>query len=213
MNKLKNLIELFLNNLFPKKCTICSKPSNKLVCDSCYPQTFKKATRKYSKNTQILFEYTDNLKKIIGEFKYNKNKNILSIIETEIFKNTKNIYQDIDYIIPIPLNPLREKERGFNQAELMIEKYALFNKIPLKTNIVTRKYNTTKSHKLDKQARLDQASKAFEIWKNMKHEIDNKNILLFDDILTTGTTIEHVSKLLTQNGANKVMILAFCTAI
>ena len=115
----------------------------------------------------------------------------------------------VDLVIPVPLHPDRLKERGFNQAELLVEEFETLNIPILKDNLIRVKYNSQQSI-LSKAERIINLSGSFVIQD--KKPIKNKNILVVDDIFTTGSTLNEVAKTLIEAGASKVFCLTLCHA-
>jgi competence protein ComFC len=113
-----------------------------------------------------------------------------------------------DIIIPVPLHPRRLRWRGFNQSEKLAifigETLAPGFSIPVKTKIVFRKKYTTPQMKIrDYDERKKNIARAFSLQEG-KESIQNKNILLVDDICTTGATLFEIGHLLKENDAGKV---------
>jgi competence protein ComFC len=171
-----------------------------------------------------IFDYRDPaIKKSIWFLKY-KNKKYLAeffaeiiyekiieeLSELEIFENFKN-----PILIPVPLSKEKRKERGYNQTELLCENImslAEKNKntnITYLKNIVYKTKNTLPQARIkNRRERLENLTNAFGI-KN-KEEIKNRNIIIIDDVTTTGATLKEIKKIIKQNGAKK--IVAFTVA-
>ena len=114
-----------------------------------------------------------------------------------------------DYILFVPLHKKRLKERGFNQAKKIAIDLSNLMDIPTIDNI-SRRYNTKKLYKLGKEDRINELKNAFII-KDNTINLKNKNVLLVDDIFTTGSTVNEISKVLKLNGVNKVFVATFLT--
>ena len=114
-----------------------------------------------------------------------------------------------DYILFVPLHKKRLRQRGFNQAEKIAMDLSKIADIPTVDNI-SRKYNTKRLYKLGKEERINELKNAFVIKENII-DLKNKNVLLVDDIFTTGSTVNEISKILKINGVNKVFVSAFLT--
>ena len=141
----------------------------------------------------------------MGENKINISKYISLIIKEKLeLENIK-----FDYILFVPLHKKRLKERGFNQAEKIAIDLGKIMDIPVVDNI-SRRCNTKKLYKLGKQDRINELKNAFII-KNNRVDLKNKNVLLVDDIFTTGSTVNEISKVLKINGVNKVFVTTFLT--
>ncbi len=154
-------------------------------------------------------EYTNLSKKIIFGLKYN-NKTYLSKYIAIIMKEKLELENiKFDYILFVPLHKKRLRQRGFNQAEKIAIDLSKIMDIPVVDNI-HRQNNTRRLYKLDKEDRVKELKNAFIINNNII-DLKNKNILLVDDIFTTGSTVNEISKILKINGANKIFISTFLT--
>src|SRR6185312_5058207 len=99
-----------------------------------------------------------------------------------------NWISEIDAIIPIPLHNKKEAIRGYNQSELIAEGIGNVLNIPVLNNALLRKRHTDSQTKKSREERLMNMKDAFEVTSS--HLLKNKHILLVDDVLTTGATIE-----------------------
>lgn len=206
----KKINQTLINIVFPIKCSLCGQiieGSSTVLCQDCLKEVFKTYPKNNNENILVLYEYTERMKAFIGAIKYLKKRNLLELAGKKIVE-VISFYQQPDLIIPVPLNPLRERERGFNQALEIIKKFAQFHKITIVNNLILRKHNTQRSYLLDKKARLAQAQTAFDIWPEKALLINGKHVLLFDDIITTGSTTNAIKQLLYQYGAKKVTLFS-----
>jgi ComF family protein len=112
-----------------------------------------------------------------------------------------------DALIPIPIHPSRQKERGYNQAqELSLELSRLFG-IPTYSDIVKRVKKTIPQKELNPQERQNNLKKAFNISSDVVKL--NKTILI-DDIYTTGSTIDAVAAVLKSHGVKEIFFVTLC---
>lgn len=200
--KTKNLI---LNFFFPQKCFGCGR-ENEILCPEClkridYPTLLK------SNNILAATDYNDELaKKAIWLLKYRGLKQIAEplaeLIKQRLFKDRPcGFRKDGPWVfIPIPLSSKRLRERGFNQSEL-IAKY-LSDTIII--NVLYKSKDTASQVSIkDREKRLNNIKNSFEI-KNPEL-IKDKNIILIDDVSTTGATIAEAKKVLKEAGAKRVI--------
>lgn len=195
----------FLNG---KICKICG---DKIVgegnlCERCTNNEYKDI-----KLARAVFEYNDVMKSLIHKLKYDNQKYLakpLSEILYNYFVHNDEI-NDVDIIIPVPLNEKRMKQRGYNQTELLLQSFIQTNKV--KVNVVKRIKDTPSQTKLTKEERLNNLKDAFEILD--KDIIKNKKILIVDDIFTTGATCQSLAKLLLKNKAKSIKCLTLCHTI
>ncbi len=171
-------------------------------CSSCFNKTF------YFDKSISCIEYNNTSKKLILDFKY-KNKTYMSKYIANIMKEKLEIENiEFDFILHVPLHKKRLKKRGFNQSKkIAIKLEKLINKPSY--DILIRKKYTKPLYNLSKEQRNKVLKNVFEI----KNEINlkNKNILLVDDIFTTGATVNEISKILKLEGVNKVYVITLLT--
>ena len=111
--------------------------------------------------------------------------------------------KNIDCVIPVPLNKRKERERGYNQSDFVAKGISSIINVPVFSDVVRRvKYTVTQTH-LNAQERKKNIAEAFAVTQSEK--IKNKNILIVDDIITTGSTIQETAKVLMDSGATKVI--------
>ncbi|MFM9903541.1 MAG: ComF family protein [Pyrinomonadaceae bacterium] len=121
-------------------------------------------------------------------------------------------FDNADIIIPIPLSPQRKLERGYNQADFIAALIGRAMKVPVDTGSLTRTIHTP-IHRIamDKKARELTVRNAFEV-KRPKL-VDGKNILLVDDVFTSGATASNCARVLKKSGAGKVNIFTLARAV
>jgi competence protein ComFC len=112
--------------------------------------------------------------------------------------------QKWDWIVPVPLHPLKKREREFNQAEKLAIALSKATKIPVKTDLIKRVAFTRTQTLLTRKARMANVRSAFSVLK--KQSLHGKNIVLLDDVLTTGATTSACAKVLRQAGAAKICV-------
>ncbi|MDX2082533.1 MAG: ComF family protein [Rickettsiales bacterium] len=198
------------------KCAICCNPfktesaknNNNLICAKCLQKkpSYDKAI--------VIFCYNQIIKKIIGDFKY-RDKTYIAKKLSKFF--SQKIISEIgaaDFIIPIPLHKKKLSFRKFNQSLLLCQTLAtIFPKTKLYPDFLLRIKNTTAQVKLKKRPREKNLNNAFILNPNYRDIIKGKNIILVDDVITTGTTIEACSKVLKKSQAQSVTILAIAKTV
>ena len=166
-------------------------------CSYCLNKSF------YFDKVISCVEYTEISKKIVFGLKYN-NKTYLSKYIATIMKEKLDLENiKFDYILFVPLHKKRLRQRGFNQAEKIAMDLSKIVDIPTVDN-------TKRLYKLGKEERINELKNAFVIKENII-DLKNKNVLLVDDIFTTGSTVNEISKILKINGVNKVFVSTFLT--
>ncbi|MBK9285581.1 MAG: ComF family protein [Sphingobacteriaceae bacterium] len=149
---------------------------------------------------------------MIHAIKYQGNKE-LAIFLGELFAYdllNDGVMSDIDVIIPIPLHSKKLKQRGYNQSEYLGK--GVSNKLnkPLITDILLKAKETGTQTKLKKFERWENVGKVFEISNELL--LENKHVLLVDDVITTGATLEAASQRLLQIKGLKLSIAALAFA-
>lgn len=182
-----------------KRCEKCSRPVDfGNLCGIC-ARTHEKVF--FDKNFS-LFIYDDIISDLIHRFKF-KNHPAIGKGLSKIMANEINLdLPQIDYIIPVPIHKARKRDRGFNQSEILAKNLAQKFQIPLRTDLLKRIRNTKPQWLLDFHERKRNLIGAFSC-KN----VSGKNIILLDDIFTTGTTINECSQMLKNAGANYILSL------
>ena len=112
--------------------------------------------------------------------------------------------EDFDLILPVPLHPWRERNRGFNQAWFLAQSLSKLWKIPTSRNALVRVRATETQTHLDRVERLQNLKDAFKV--KTPRDISGKRILLVDDVLTTGATTSECSRVLKKAGAISILV-------
>lgn len=201
MNK---LIHTILNFFFPQKCIGCGK-DNTLLCNDCLKRIDYPGLPK-DKNIFAAADYNDETaKKAIWLLKYRKIKAISEPLAKLIYERIWNKIKIKNPIfIPIPLSKNRLKERGFNQAELIAKYLSDKTSITLITNVLYKIKDTPSQVSIkNREKRLDNLKGSFAV-KNQEL-IKDKNIILIDDVCTTGATIREARKIIKEKGAKKIL--------
>lgn len=223
---LKNWISLTLNILFPQKCMVCDK-GRELICLNCAQKTKNAEPTKLGNIFSAANYHDPVIKKSIWLLKYRGVKSIAKPL-SDLILSRLALHLEIEspsdlevglpsggsptskldewLIIPIPLSKKRLKERGYNQTELLAKSISDKTKIPLVLDVLYKNRHTeTQVSIKNKAARIENLKNVFSV-KN-RGTIRNKNIILVDDVTTTGTTIAEATKTLRVNGAQKVLAL------
>jgi len=230
-NSVKKLGAIFKNALFIKdvKCIVCKldlKEKNKYcICDNCMKQLPFQTGRVcyrcgnsmigggsyclHCKQNQVDYEFARSpfyyegiIKSLIYKLKYNNEKYLAPYLSLFLLDELVKQNWNIDIVVPVPLYIKREKKRGFNQSYLLSSAFEKVLNLPIDTLNLIRTKNTPTQTKLTRVERQTNLTKAFQV-KN-KQVFKNKNVLLIDDVFTTGATIEECSSVLKKAGAKNV---------
>ena len=164
----------------------------------------EKYKNKNFKNHIYIFKYKGIIRKLLLEYKFSEKPYLYRSLIFFLEKYQKKILQAdfYDIIIPVPISKKRIKKRGYNQSKLITKELANILNIKYEANILIKTKNNIQQSFLNKQQRKQNVKGVYKI-KN-KHKILNKNILLVDDIYTTGATLNECAKVLKESGAQKI---------
>ena len=155
-----------------------------------------------------LFKYKDLIRNIIIDYKFNDKSYLYKTLKKIIINNKKvcDFIKSYDIIIPVPINQKRKMERGYNQTLLIAQE--LVKDIPcieLNKNIIIKHKNIKTQSLLSKNQRRKNVVGAFKLKNEVN--LENKKMLIFDDVFTTGSTVNECAKILKQAGAINVGVL------
>lgn len=208
------MLEFVLNTLFPPACCICGKIDKNWICSNCKKRVerLEKScvldieNKKYEKLLYI-FKYESLIRKLMLRYKFSNKAYLNNFFATVITQSDENckLLKKYDMIIPVPMHKKKMQKRGYNQTELIGEKLEKILNIPSRTDILQKVVNTTTQSKLSGKARQSNIKHAFFIKNDI--EVEDKKIILLDDIYTTGATSEECSRILKDAGASEILVL------
>lgn len=187
------------------ECDVCGDKlddsTNIKICDRC-----KNLTYDFDSNKSFCY-YTDASAKIVKNLKYNYRKYYAKHIARLMFER-KEIFDNIDILTFVPMNRKRKRERSYNQAEeIAIELGRLAN---IKVKGLLEKIGDGKHQAdLSQKDRRENLKGTFCLAEEYKSEIKNKNILIIDDVFTTGSTLHECSGTLKKAKPNKIFCYTF----
>lgn len=141
--------------------------------------------------------YLSDLKGILGRLLYE------GLIQHEAFDRFVSDHEV--WIISVPLHDKRLRKRGYNQSELLAKELSLRMKITYVGSVLRREKQTKPQFELKKEERVKNIQNAFSVSINFKRNVKGKNVILVDDIATTGATLRECAKMLKKSGAIKVV--------
>lgn len=202
--------------LFPQICGICEKVNTDGLCNKCKIELERlvessiidtELENRFFNELIYIFKYEGFIRKLILDYKFHEKPYMYISIVAFILKNKKIFekLQNYDEIIPVPISKKRMKERGYNQSLLIAKKISKDVKIPLQANCLVKTKNIIEQSKLNKEQRKQNIQNVYEL-KN-REILNNKQILLIDDIYTTGSTVNECVKILQQGEPKKVDVL------
>jgi len=163
------------------------------------------------------FIYEEPIRSMILKLKYGDNGFIAKALAPYLAAiYLKYIQQNFDsppIIIPVPLHKTRYRERGYNQSEILAKELASYIKLPIMTKVLIRHRKTIIQKDMDIAARTKNLQGAFSVLPEEVEKIKNQNILLLDDVYTTGATTKECANVLRTNGIKNIAILTIATVI
>lgn len=232
MKKIQEIKQGLLELFFPPLCLRCKSlvalyhPILKLVCPSCI-QTLRQISPAYVQchilnrinpcyldELWIAFEFGELIRKLVHCVKYQRMGHLgcrIGKLAANALKTKLAALPSDFVVIPIPLHPGREKERTYNQSERLARGLFTDHLTYLHLDLLKRCRPTSTQTRLDRKARTQNVGQAFEL--NGVNKIQGKVVLLVDDVITTGATLNECARLLRQNGAKKVIAIALASPV
>lgn len=187
--------------------TFSDSPAQSHLCGDCLEN------KKYFSYARAVFCYETFILNAIHQFKYKRN---ISIGETLASFMADFSFPDIDFadyslIIPVPLHIKRLRERGFNQSLILANALEKKRRIPVNFSLLKRRQFTLTQAGSNRKERQQNIRGAFEV--RDEKMAAGKNIILIDDVYTTGATINECAKTLVKAGAGKVAVLTLARVV
>ena len=224
----------FLNLLYPRRCPLCHRilrSSHELLCPDCAreikpisgPRCYKcgkpvKTEEEYCRDCSHhpgafdqgrgIFHYDDRMKYSIMKYKYFGCREYSRFYGKAMYLYGRDMLAlwKPQVIVPVPLHWRKQRMRGFNQAELLAEELSGYTGIPVDSKLLEKGKATRSQKKLDATERKKNLREAFRVVGNPS----GKRILLIDDVYTTGSTMDVLSRALLEKGASHVFFLTLC---
>lgn len=193
-------------------CPVCGRfyhqaAASGLLCGHCLerPEPFSRH--------RSLGPYSGRLKEIILLFKYKGCEVLGRVLGKMAYDQlaTDGLFSGLDFILPVPLHRKREKQRGFNQAELLGRALSDLSGVPLLLRVLIKVRYTPAQVSLEAAERESNLRGAFGVRK--PGQIDGRTVLLVDDVFTTGSTLRECAGELRRAGAREVRALTVARAV
>ena len=228
---IKRYIKGILNLIYPRLCIMCNSDTpneSQEFCVDCMinmPHTnhFKQkdnlAARKFwgrfdfedAASVLNFYNYTD-VKWMMHRLKYEGRKDIGLTLGRMIGKKIQvsSLFNDIDLLVPIPLHSAKRTKRGYNQAAYIAKGINEILSIPMRENVIVKKIYTKSQTKMSRIERIKNVFNSFELVD--RQGIRGRHILIVDDVLTTGATIEACARKLMEAENIRISIVTACIA-
>jgi ComF family protein len=209
--KIGNYAQRFLDLVFPPHCGGC-KRNGSVLCASCasqfvsYPSTYQPDQRLRLNGLHAACVYQGPLRSCIYSLKYEGNVRLASPLGLLLAQTYHASNIQADMIIPVPLHPERQRERGYNQAHLLAKVCAQTVGVPLNTSFLKRIRDTQQQAGLSAHKRYSNVAEAFSCSSSIatKSLVKRRIIVIIDDVSTTGATLEACAAPLFAAGASEV---------
>lgn len=163
------------------------------------------------------FFYLEPIRSMILQLKYSSNgfiaKALAPYLAAVFIQRIKPTLTQAPIIIPVPLHRSRQRERGYNQSEVLAREVANYLNLPVINKVLVRTRKTIIQKHMDAETRYKNMRDAFTILTEQATRIQNQDILLIDDVYTTGATANACAEILRKNGARNVIILTIASVI
>jgi len=233
INNIQKYSSTIINLFYPKVCVSCSAlllPDEMLICHHCQsdlPLTyfqFDKDNDIYNKLSAIvnieaatsllLFDKSDVVKELIHQLKYRNQQEIGAFLGKLLANQIKKdgIISQIDYIVPAPLHPKKQRKRGYNQLTVFGETLQNELKIEYNPHILLKTVNNQSQTTKTAAQRRKNVANVYQVQNPEKYA--NKHFLIIDDVMTTGATIEACTEtVLQQIEGAKVSVLTMAVVL
>ncbi len=231
LKTIKTSLYDFLGLFYPELCVACHThlyQQEKVLCSRCLyelPRThFHKVPANPVEQTFwgrvpiergtafFFFKKGSKYQKLLHQLKYHNRTDVgieLGRLLASDFK-AEQAFNEFDFIIPVPLHPKKQYKRGYNQSELIGRGIAEVLNVPVKTNYLYRKIFTETQTQKSRYERWENVEDVFGV--HHPEKLEGKHILLIDDVLTTGATLEGCAQVLHKNAKLKISIATLAYA-
>lgn len=227
---MSNILNKIFGFIFPNKCPFCNKVIfyDENCCNICLTQIeFPKdicpkcgkdncmclKTQLFYDKVFVPFYYDVGVSNAITKLKFNEHlayaKPLAKFICQKVYIDKDFDSKNMDFIIPVPLYKKDYKKRGYNQTEILSKYISKILKICYNDKILFKTRKTRKQHNLNQKERKENLIDCFEVLQPEK--VKGKNILLCDDVITTGSTLNECAKILKEFGAKQIIVLVVAT--
>lgn len=204
------LKDFFQKLIFPPRCPVCSRVLGFVPeCERCaplVPRLLRRELVPLSLHTLSMLEqvyapfiYQPPMKKPLLLAKYDARRDIMRFFAGYMAQGVREAGWQVDVILPVPSHPASVRRRGHDTALLFAQELARQLDLPVEAQALKKLYQTKEQHTLSKQARQSNLLGAFAV--EVPESVRGRRILLVDDVLTTGATLNECAKMLLGAGA------------
>lgn len=184
-------------------CKICGKPIERCVCKTL-------GSRFYLRSISPLVFENKETAALIYKLKSRGNKEVCNFLCTLMYKKIKSEYKDVsfDFVTEVPTTSKKKRRKGFDHAYLLAKELSRLSGIKYKRSPIKR-VNIGQQKTMDRSKRDDNANKSYILKRGGRIY---GNVLLVDDVMTTGSTLKSCARLLKNAGAKKVYCITAATS-
>lgn len=233
LKKLKNIITWIV---FSPRCLLCKTETfdDNSLCATCWSKlsfigpdiclkcgipyldskscSCKQSNDHYTKIRSTLV-YDEQSNKLIYDFKYNDNLQAKNTISKLMLLAGEELIKEATIIAPVPMYTAKLRQRKFNQALVLAREIASYSKLKIIPDLLIKYKDTPSQSGLSQKLRKVNVKGAFVLNRKYKQQLKDKVVLVIDDVITTGSTINECAKELKINGARKVFALSFARTL
>ncbi len=160
------------------------------------------------------FEADGPLQSMVHQLKYNGMTSLGTLLGRQLGERVREelAEEEVTWIVPVPLHFSKKRERGYNQSEYICKGMASVLAVPIETKLVVRKVCTRTQTQLNSEERKRNVAGAFAVHRSALPRIEDATLLLVDDVVTTGATLQSCARVLMDAGAAKVISCAVALA-
>ncbi len=230
------MLKLIIKNLYPPKClscacdtetydSICYECFNNIFiikdpfCDTCaepFENGYPEGACEYCTLHQPIFDkaraafyYEGSTAQMVAGLKFRDKTNNLKFLSDKVYFASADIIDEVDIITAVPIHWRRLFKRKFNQSILIAREVAKLANLPSDFELIKRVKHTPPQASLNRNKRKDNILNAFKVAK----EVKGKTILVIDDVMTTGSTLSEIARVLKLKGAKKVYVACIAKTI
>jgi len=199
---LRQIIEIVVDIIFPRNCLGCGK-EGKYICEKCdlfISETPSLFSQGGLEELVSIWEYDGLMKEVILKIKYYGAFEAINELVKKAFQVRKPYIPENTIITFVPMFKKKEKQRGFNQAEIIAKKVGETTGSNV-LSLLEKIKDTPSQTKLDKEERIKNIIGSF---KRKEGIICNSNVLLVDDVWTSGATMKECARVLKKSGVKRV---------
>lgn len=197
-------------NNFEEICYICKNPSKNFEIHShC-------RTGLYFQKVILLTHYKNPvIKKLITHWKFYKKKDIFEdfwkYLSKLLIKYQKDVNKNNTILVPTPVSFLRKLKRWYNQSQILAQSISNRTGLEIIPDLILKSKHTRQQSKISKKHRKKNLENSFVFNKKYTDKFDNFHIIIVDDVISTGNTLNEISKVLYQNGCKNISCLVIAS--